>query len=546
MPNKPINRKYTATGILSMLLTSMATLTGFSQALDDTKTQMALPLPAAPVIDGVLNAGEWAYAGGASQNYWRVIFDANLEDFYRGGGPGDGNPLEPVDATDLQYNIYAGVHGNNLYIAVEVADDWINNDGAEPGSENGQTWTDDSVEIFIDGDNSNLEVRSTDGNPAVIDTGGQFVITANNAYRQAEAGDPGYGPDAAWYARTALTDTGYVAEFRISLDIIGKPKPGSAIGFTVGVNDDDAIGDAGSERQILWTGTPHTEATYGNLIIGERTYTAPKTTAPAVDGKVSAAEYAGAETIVLNRHTGMYHIGVGDDEWPTSDHSLQAWVVHDTAAIYVGVVAVDDAVFTDSAEAGSEDGQTWVDDSIEVFFDANDSNDLTRDPASLYEGQFVITPNGARRDAEANNPTWGPNAHWFGAATKTDTGYQIEFKVTKEALLGITDGARVGFNIAMNDDDGSGRKSQLNWAGNPHQEFSYGALILGAAAGGVGGGQPANIRIAIASKSVTLQWDGNGTLETASDVTGPWTAVAGAASGVRIPASNAQAFYRVR
>jgi hypothetical protein len=185
MPNKPINRKYTATGILSMLLTSMATLTGFSQALDDTKTQMALPLPAAPVIDGVLNAGEWAYAGGASQNYWRVIFDANLEDFYRGGGPGDGNPLEPVDATDLQYNIYAGVHGNNLYIAVEVADDWINNDGAEPGSENGQTWTDDSVEIFIDGDNSNLEVRSTDGNPAVIDTGGQFVITANNAYRQA-------------------------------------------------------------------------------------------------------------------------------------------------------------------------------------------------------------------------------------------------------------------------------------------------------------------------------------------------------------------------
>ena len=82
MPNKPINRKYTATGILSMLLTSMATLTGFSQALDDTKTQMALPLPAAPVIDGVLNAGEWAYAGGASQNYWRVIFDANLEDFY--------------------------------------------------------------------------------------------------------------------------------------------------------------------------------------------------------------------------------------------------------------------------------------------------------------------------------------------------------------------------------------------------------------------------------------------------------------------------------
>ena len=35
----------------------------------------------------------------------------------------------------------------------------------------------------------------------------------------------------------------------------------------------------------------------------------------------------------------------------------------------------DDKIVTDSAEAGSEDGQTWVDDSVEIFFDVDDSND---------------------------------------------------------------------------------------------------------------------------------------------------------------------------
>jgi hypothetical protein len=528
----------------------MAMATGHlasAQALDPTKTQMALPLPEAPVIDGVLDDGEWIYAGGAAQNFWRVSFDANQDDLFRGGGPGDGNPLEPFDDTDLQYNLYAGIHGNDLYIAVEVTDDWINTDGPEPESENGQTWTDDSVEIFIDGDNSNFEERSTNGAPEVIDTGGQFVITANNAYRQAEAGDPGYGPAAAWYARTELTDNGYVAEFRISLDIIGNPEPGSAIGFTVGVNDDDELGDPGSERQILWVGTPHTESTYGNLIIGERTYTAPKTSAPTVDGNVSADEYSGAEKIDLNMHTGSYHIGVGNDEWEDGDHSLQAWVVHDDEAVYIGIIAVDDIISTDSAAAGSEDGQTWIDDSIEIFFDANDSNDQGRDQASLYEGQYVITANGARRDNEANNPTWGEDAHWYGAAKETSDGYQLEFKVTKEALLGIQDGGRMGFNIAMNDDDGDGRKSQLNWAGNPHLEFSYGALILGPASeGGNQGGGAANVSISIADSSITLEWEGSGSLETAEVVTGPWSTVDGAASGVSIPANNQQAFYRVR
>lgn len=510
-------------------------------ALDDTKTQVALRLSEAPIIDGIIDIDEsWARAGGAAQNFWKLAYDENLEDFYRGGGLGDGTLAEPFDNTDLQYNIYAGFDDENLYVAIEVTDDFIVSDSVEAGSEDGQTWQDDSVEIFIDGDNSNFAERSTDGNPEVIDTGGQFVITANNAFRDNEAGNPGFGRNAAWYAQADLTDTGWDAEFRISLDAIGNPAPGEVIGFTVGVNDDDNGGNA--ERQVLWVGSPHTEATYGNLFIGERSYTAPKTAPPTVDGVVNADEYAGIEAIVLTPSTGSYHINVGNDEWEVDDHSLTAWVVHDDDAIYVAIDAIDDQIFTDTAEAGSEDEQTWVDDSVEIFFDVDDSNIVGRDQALQYEGQFVLTANGAWRDNEANNPTFGAEADWFGEVSETPNGFQMEFKVNKATLTGIDEGDKVGFNIAMNDDDGSGRKSQLNWNGAPHQEFSYGNLILGAAPIS----SPTNVNISLTNGQVTLEWGGSGSLETASSVDGPWTVVDGATSGVNIPASESAAFYRLR
>ena len=179
----------------------------------------------------MIDAAEWGGAGGFQGNYWSVHPDANALDGITAGVLGLG-PL-PEDADDLSFFIYAGYDSTNLYIAVRVRDDQIFTDSAEAGSRNGNTWQDDSVEVFVDGANAN------DTRWAAGQIGGQYVITANNAYREAEAGNPGYGPDAAWYAQTALTATGYEAEFRIALTNLGNPKPGDIIGFTVAVNDDD-------------------------------------------------------------------------------------------------------------------------------------------------------------------------------------------------------------------------------------------------------------------------------------------------------------------
>ena len=211
--------------------------------------------------------------------------------------------------------------------------------------------------------------------------------------------------------------------------------------------------------------------------MGARVTRRPKPAAPTIDGIIGDDEYAGAPAAVVNGHTGVYNIPSGDDTWEEGDSSYTYWVTHDDDAVYVAVDVVDDEIFTDSAEAGSEDGQTWVDDSIEIFFDADDSNDAGRGDGE-FEGQYVLTANGAWRDNEANNPQFGENDDWFAVTTETDDGYAIEFKVNKSALFDPEDGETIGWNVALNDDDGDGRKLQLNWNGRPHSEFTYGSLTL--------------------------------------------------------------------
>lgn len=453
---------------------------------DPTKGAVALPMSSPPTIDGMLNfdAEQWNNVGGGKgggASNWYMFYTADAEDFLYGGDVTSGEG--PIEAGDCDISIWVGYDADNLYVGVQVKDNdpWTEN--CAEGTANGSTWLDDSVEVFIDGDNSNFATSDTTGtNQEVVGSGGQYVITANNAYREAEAGNPGYGESKAWYAKTSYLDAGYEAEFRISLKTIGSPKKGDIVGFSVAVND----ADAGGARQVMWCGKPHTEVLYGNLLMGPQTYTAPKVTkAPTIDGKISANEYAGASTITVDNHTGFYDTGSRDDTWPDGDNAFKAWLVHDNEAIYVGLDVTDDAIFTDTAAAGSEDGSTWEDDAMEIFFDANNDKNPTYTNSSLadhppFEGQYVLTPNGAFRDNEAGNPIYGVNDDWYGLASQGTAGYQLEFKVKKSALLNPADGAVMGFDIAMDDDDGAGRKLQLMWQGQAHYEPSYGTLTLSA------------------------------------------------------------------
>jgi hypothetical protein len=447
-------------------------------SLENTKTRMALPLDTPPLIDGVIGAGEWSRAEGGVSRYWRIDHLAGLADAVRGGVIASG--VAPASNADLSADIHVGYDANNLYVAFQVKDANVFTDDAAAGTANGATGEDDSVVLFIDGDNSNFaHVDASGTNPEIISSGGAFAISANNAYRETEAGNPGFGPAAAWEARTGLTAAGYHAEFRISLASIGNPEPGDVIGFTILVNDDDNGG--GLERSLVWTGTPNLEATYGNLLIGTRGYLSPAVTVPpSIDGVVSPAEYPGAETIRIDPHTGVYDLDTGDDDFTPDDHAFAAWITHDVDALYVAVRVFDDLIVTDSAAAGSDGGMTWQDDSVEIFFDVDESNAEHFIPGTgpPFDGQYVMSANGAHRDIEAGNPSFGVSADWFAATALSGGGYTVEFKVNKSALAPIPAGGRIGFTIAINDDDGAGRKAQVAWSGRAHSEYTYGTLTL--------------------------------------------------------------------
>jgi hypothetical protein len=453
-----------------------------ANTLDDTRTEYALAITA-PTIDGdvgVADPNEWRFAAGNS-DYWHVFPDSAgfAPDGIRGGELIVGAPPDTID--DLSFKVFVGFDDENLYVAVTVLDDVIQTDTALADSENGQTWLDDSVEVFFDGGNENPAAWNSS------QVGGQYVISANNAYRQMEAGNPGYGENAAWFAKTQVINGGYTAEFRISRQEIGSPNLGDVLGFTVAVNDDDG-GGAVRDAQLSWKGTPHQPVTYGNLVLGARDYTLLKvTTPPNPDGKINAGEYGTASEILVNAMLGVVYIPGADDDLPASDLEYKVYAVHDNEAVYIAFDVTDEVVSTDqSNDQQMPDLPTWEDDSVEIFFDLDNSRSFdggTVLGAGVFEGQYTQTHKGFYYDGSPSKDAQ-KGVHWFGTGSLTPAGYQIEFKILKTSLGQPADGSSVGFHLAVNDDDAVGDYSHIGWTGQAHHEYTYGTLIFqGAAAG---------------------------------------------------------------
>jgi hypothetical protein len=473
----------------------------------------------------------------------------------------------PTDDNDLSVRIRARYDANNLYVAVHVNDSSIFTDTAEALSRNQNTWMDDSVEVFVDGANAN------DANWSASNPGGQYVITANNAYMELAAGDPGYGESAPWYALTTVNanGTGYDAEFRISLALLGNPKPGDIIGFNVAVNDDDDGGDA--ERQVDWSGVPQKPVTYGNLLLGPPSYSAPKVaTAPKVDGVINPAEYAGATEITLDPHRVVYSLDEGDDNWTAADQTFSFRVVHTTDAVYIGVNVIDDQIVNDTVAAG-EEGDVYRDDSVEVLFDAkNERGTSVQLGVPPFNGQWMnFTANTAHSDSTSTSTepstNFGPTGPWFAATSKTTNGYQMEFVIQKSALLDPQDGATVGFNVALNDDDDVNSSDRLQpktyslWTGHEFQPFTYGNLTLLAEGGSTGSTNISVTNLKVNGNKLELSFttpkpSSTHAIEQASKLPGAtWTDVPNVTfsppSGNTVVAtfdipSTTPAFYRVR
>ncbi len=446
-----------------------------------------------PLIDGIFDSGEaWVVSSQAgssstvtSRSFWWIEYRTDIDDSDL-SQPGvlEGDE-EPLDASDCSFRVWTVYDEDYLYVAVEVIDDMIVQRLAE-GSEDGETWNEDSVEIFIDGNHNKVEGNVND-HPEEYETGGQFVLTSGGARRDVEAGNPtfGEGPEADWYASVFDNETfdGFIYEFRFKLSSIGNPQKGDIIGFNVAVNDADDSSQSSSRYQMRWVGEAHDESTYGDLLFGRREITAPLITDTiTIDGNLDEAAWASAGRDQSNAYLSPFWRA----SYPISleDHSFEIFALHDADTIYIAVQVTDDVVVTDSATAGSEGESVWNDDSIEFMIDGDLSLNAGNENAYGSSAKFTIAANAATSYDEGQF-IFGEEADtdWYAVPSITDTGYIIEFRAAKAAVVNPLDATQIGFNIAINEDDVEGDDTfdgyQMDWNGTPNNERVYGVVNLG-------------------------------------------------------------------
>ncbi len=136
-----------------------------------------------------------------------------------------------------------------------------------------------------------------------------------------------------------------------------------------------------------------------------------------------------------------------------ADASATFKTLYDKQALYFLVDVTDDELINDSVEF-------WLDDSIEVFIDADNAKAETYGDDD-YQYNFAWDGSAPAMGETKHNKTEGVQY----AFDKTDAGYRLEARLPW-ATLGTTPsvGAKIGLDIHVNDDDDGGdRDTKLMW-----------------------------------------------------------------------------------
>ncbi len=494
-----MNKNLLTIGILSVIL-FIACALGFTQEYPP-RTMYAHYLGdleglEPPIIDGLFEEDGWQAAGGGRgptikndglQNcIVKIRPELPLDDPLQSGSL-DGDA--PADEGDLSFLVWTMYDDTYFYVAVAVRDfDLVTHLGS--AEEDGETWNEDSVEIFIDG-NHNAVQENVNDHPEEYATGGQFVFTAGGAHRDKEAGDPtfGDGPDSDWYAAAYDNDdfTGINYEFRIKRSKIGNPQRGDVIGFNVAVNDADDFSSPTSQRQLRWVGEAHDENTYGDLVIGRREITAFFISETiTIDGKLDEPSWNHAEKSLISLYTSWVRLS---NYISLEDCSCNVRALHDTTHMYFGYEIRDDMIRADTGEPGGVGGNIWLDDAIELEIDGDISRNLTNETMWGIWGlsaKLMVSANSHVLFAE-DQFSYGENLDqddWYALATETENGYTIECRVKKESVMPDPENqTQTGVLFAVDDDDKDAvegdRDDQIRWDGTPNFEYTYGILNLG-------------------------------------------------------------------
>ena len=195
-----------------------------------------------------------------------------------------------------------------------------------------------------------------------------------------------------------------------------------------------------------------------------------------IDGAPSSDEYGGfIAQEVIPTVTGWILSFPADRAYDNVDDSnFRFWLAHDDTYFYIGVDVTDDVVNVDN-----ENARNWLDDSIELRFDAlNTRYDLNPSDSSDYGGHDGIAADGSMRGwdpvamakngfgegnfAQAVDWTYGEDGDVWAVGNETDTGYALDIRYHKRLFENpdvgnkLDDDYVMGFNITVDDDDKHG------------------------------------------------------------------------------------------
>lgn len=210
----------------------------------DTGPDVDVEIPSAeapPILDGVVD------------DIWSLCTEQPIT-VTLSGAP----PKSPSDCSGSWRALW---DPENLYVLVDVKDEALFND-----SSRNQSWQDDSVEVYVDGDNS--KGFSVDNNDH------QYTFRWNTVAEEPRAYHHGAPSLIGVEYAVATTGHGYLFEIKLPwMSIRGVPASfGELIGIDVFINDDDNGGNR--ETQIAWHTTDEngwqTPSMWGTALLSNR------------------------------------------------------------------------------------------------------------------------------------------------------------------------------------------------------------------------------------------------------------------------------------
>jgi hypothetical protein len=402
-------------------------------------SQVVVNVVSTPVDDGALTPGVTA----AKPALAAPVIDGDLAE----SGWIVNNRVEKMLTGTSDNNLTFGTmwDAQNLYVAVKVLDANLKNDSGST-----TTYQDDSVEIYIDGDNSRSAVYGTDDHQITLG----WHDTALSV---------GGGITGIQFAQKDIAG-GFTVEMSIpwsGIDI-EPPTANSVLGFDVAYNDDDGNNGGNRESQLMWRGNGdnwRSTVAFGSLILN--------------DGKnvAVALEPSGALTVdgALDEPYWALRSNVTKSITGSSNNSVSFGTLSDTQNLYVGVRVLD-------ADLKKDSTQPYQDDSVEIYLDADHNQGAAYDSKdhqiTLRWHDSVMTMIGAMDNVQF-------------AQKDINGGYSVELAIPW-ASLQITPARDItlGLDVGINDDDGhnsGNRDNQMMWNGtadNWRNTSAFGNLLI--------------------------------------------------------------------